>query len=165
MNPAELPLRDLHLPEPIGWWPPAVGWWLLAAIVVAGLIWLAIHYLRKRAREAARRHALKQFAVFCDQYTQHGNAVLLGTQLSELLRRTMLAYAPRADVAGLTGEEWLAWLDRDLDRPHFQQGDGRPLIDWPYRRPDTAVERSDVAAFVDAVRLRLATPVREQSQC
>ena len=28
-----LPLRDLHLPEPVGWWPPAPGWWILLLLV------------------------------------------------------------------------------------------------------------------------------------
>ena len=84
----------------------------------------------------------------------------LGKQISELVRRTMLAYAPRAEVAGLTGEAWLEWLDRDLDRSHFMEGDGRPLIEWPYQGSNLTVDRSDVGAFVDAVRLRLETPVK-----
>jgi hypothetical protein len=159
MKPTELPLRDLHLPEPIGWWPLAPGWWLLLALATGVLVWLARRYLAHRRHLAARRHALRQLKAYSRDYARHGNAVLLGTQLSELVRRTMLAYAPRAEVAGLTGEEWLRWLDRDLDRPHFTAGDGRPLIEWPYRSPDTRVDRSDVAALVDAVRLRLATPV------
>lgn len=29
----ELPLRDIHLPETIGWFPPAIGWWLLIIFV------------------------------------------------------------------------------------------------------------------------------------
>jgi hypothetical protein len=159
MEPTELPLRDLHLPEPIGWWPLAPGWWVLIAIAAGLLAWLLKKYLERRAHAAARRYALRQLRTYSSEYARHGNAVLLGTQLSELVRRTMLAYAPRAEVAGLTGDDWLRWLDRDLDRPHFTTGDGRPLIEWPYRDPGTRIDRSDVAALVDAVRLRLSTPV------
>lgn len=163
MNPTELPLRDLHLPAPTGWWPLAPGWWLVIVLAVVGLLWLLRRFLRQRAYNAARRHALRQLQVYSRAYTKHRDAVLLGAQLSELLRRTMLAYAPRAEVAGLTGEEWLAWLDRDLDRSHFLHGDGRPLIEWPYRNPDTQIDKSDVAALIDAVRLRLSTAVGRQA--
>ncbi|MDX1515354.1 MAG: DUF4381 domain-containing protein [Woeseiaceae bacterium] len=159
MDPSQLPLRDLHLPEPTGWWPPAPGWWLLAALALAALAWLLHRWRERRRHSAARRFALQQLAAAVDAYGRHGSAVQLGAELSEILRRTMLAYAPRDEVAGLTGEAWLAWLDRDLDKPHFTAGDGRPLIEWPYRKPDTPVDRSDVAAFVDAIRLRLRTPV------
>ncbi len=159
MDPSTLPLRDLHLPEPVGWWPPAPGWWVLIALAAIAAAWLTLRYLDYRRREAPRRHALRQFKAACRDYVQHGDGVRLARELSALTRRTMLAYAPRADVAGLTGETWLEFLDRGLDRPHFRDGDGRALIEWPYRRPGTQIDRSDVAALVDAVRLRLETPL------
>lgn len=154
-----LPLRDLHLPDPVGWWPLAPGWWALIALAAVGVIWLVLKVWQRRRRAAARRFALQQLKRHAHAYTKHRNAVLLGSQLSELMRRTMLAYAPREKVAGLTGEEWLAFLDRDLDRPHFREGDGRPLIEWPYRDPAFRPDESDVLAFLDAVRLRLSTPL------
>ena len=160
MSPADIPIRDLHLPDSVGWWPLAPGWWGVIVLVAIGLIWLARRYLDHRRRGAARRFALKRLDVLSSTYAQDGDAVALGSAVSELLRRTMLAYAPRADVAGLTGEDWLEWLDRDLDRSHFVDGDGRPVIEWPYRSQDAEISRSDVAAFIDAIRLRLETPVR-----
>ena len=163
MQPTALPLRDLHLPDPVGWWPLAPGWWALIALAAVVLVWLLLKYRQQRRRSAARRYALKQLKRHADAYMKHRNAVLLGAQLSELLRRTMLAYAPRSNVAGLTGEAWLAFLDRDLDRPHFQDGDGRPLIEWPYRGPGFEPDESDVAALLDAVRLRLSTPLAGSS--
>ena len=51
----QLPLRDIHLPGAIGWWPPAPGWWLLAALVLAGLALYAVHYYRGRHKRAALR--------------------------------------------------------------------------------------------------------------
>jgi uncharacterized protein DUF4381 len=160
MDPTDIPIRDLHLPEAIGWWPLAPGWWVLIALVGAGLVLLLRKWVRVHATGMARRHALKQLELYTKEYLEHGNGALFGKQLSELVRRTMLAYAPREEVAGLTGEEWLTWLDRDLDRSHFAEGDGRPLIEWPYRDPGSRYDKSDVAALVDAVRLRLSTPVR-----
>ena len=35
MDPEQIPLRDLHLPEAVGWWPLAPGWWVLIALAVA----------------------------------------------------------------------------------------------------------------------------------
>ena len=159
VDPTEIPIRDLHLPEAIGWWPLAPGWWVLIVLAAAGLVVLLRRLGRARARGAARRHALRQLESYSKEYLTHLDGVLFGTQLSELVRRTMLAYAPRSEVAGLTGEEWLAWLDRDLDRSHFAAGDGRPLIEWPYRDSGSRFDKSDVGALVDAVRLRLSTPV------
>ena len=159
MDPTAIPIRDLHLPAAIGWWPLAPGWWVVIAVAAVGLVFLMRKWLHTYSRGAARRHALRQLDLYSRDYMSHLNGVLIGTQLSELLRRTMLAYAPRADVAGLTGEAWLEWLDHDLDRSHFVAGDGRVLIEWPYREPDSQVDKSDVGALVDAVRLRLRTPV------
>lgn len=159
MDPNAIPIRDLHLPAAIGWWPLAPGWWVVIVLLGVGLVFLLRKWLYSYSRGAARRHALRQLDLYSRDYLSHLNGVLIGTQLSELLRRTMLAYAPRADVAGLTGEAWLEWLDYGLDRSHFVAGDGRVLIEWPYRDPGSQVDKSDVGALVDAVRLRLRTPV------
>ena len=63
------------------------------------------------------------------------------------------------NVAGLTGDSWLEWLDRDLATPCFLDGDGRALVTMPYQAPSVEVEQSQIALLVDAVRLRLRTPV------
>lgn len=159
MDPEQIPLRDLHLPEAIGWWPLAPGWWVLIALAVALLFVLLRLYLRTRARGAARRHALRQLDQLTADFEQHRNAVTFSSDVSELLRRTMLAYAPRQEVAGLTGDAWLEWLDRDLDQPRFQTAAGKKLLEMPYRRPDESVSAMELVDVVAAVRQRLATPV------
>jgi hypothetical protein len=158
MDPTQIPLRDLHLPDVIGWWPLAPGWWLVIALVVVGLGLLLRSGVRRRARGAARRHALRQFMRSRSAYADHGNPVRLGIEVSEILRRAMLAYAPRSDVAGLTGDAWLAWLDRDLAEPRFSQGAGRELLELPYRDPATAGE-VDIDNMLAVVQERLKTPV------
>lgn len=159
MDPQEIPLRGLHLPETVGWWPLAPGWWLLIILAVIATGWLIRAWLRRRAHAAARRKALRQLEESHSAYARHGNPVTLGAEVSELLRRSMLAYAPRAEVAGLTGDEWLAWLDRDLDEPRFSQGAGRSLLDLPYRNPESIADDVDIDGMLAAVRERLRTPV------
>ncbi|MGI9272540.1 MAG: DUF4381 domain-containing protein [Woeseiaceae bacterium] len=159
MDPEQIPLRDLHLPEAISWWPLAPGWWAVIALVLVGLGFLLRAWLRIHARGAARRYALRQLDSIVRVYDEERNQVAFGASLSELLRRTMLAYSPRADVAGLTGEEWLHWLDRDLAQPVFADGPGRQLLDLPYRNPESDLSLADKEKLVAAVRHRVATPV------
>lgn len=162
MDPEQIPLRDLHLPEAIGWWPLAPGWWVVIALAVVVLVYLLRLYLRKHARGAARRYALRQLNTLTADFEKHRDAVEFSSRLSELLRRTMLAYAPRSEVAGLTGNAWLEWLDRDLDQPRFQSDTGRKLLELPYRRHGDDISGLDLVDVVAAVRQRLATPVKEQ---
>lgn len=160
MDPQEIPLRGLHLPETVGWWPLAPGWWALIIVAVIAAGWLMRLWLRRRAHAAARRKALRQLEKSRLAYADHGNPVTLGAEISQLLRRAMLAYAPRAEVAGLTGDDWLAWLDRDLDEPKFRDGAGRNLLDLPYCNPESVADDVDIDGMLAAVRERLQTPVR-----
>lgn len=161
MNPAEIPLRDLHLPEAVGWWPPAPGWWILAGLLLAGLLYYLVRVWQAWRRGAARRAALAEHARLARRYAADGDVVGLAGDLSRLLRRTMLAYAPRQAVAGLTGDEWLAWLDRGLVQAPFTSGPGASLAWLPYRGPDAAAG-VDAERLLAAVRARLATPLPEE---
>src|SRR5215207_6689793 len=112
----QLPLRDIHLPGAIGWWPPAPGWWLLAALALAGLAAYAVHYYRGRHKRVALR-ALTRVRTALEQGAE---PVACLQHVSTILRRfamTSLA-APCAnethaivDVPGLIGERWLEYLD------------------------------------------------------
>ena len=159
MNPEDLPLRDLHLPDAIGWWPLAPGWWVLLALLLAAAVLGARAWYRRYRRQAARRLALAELARLERAYAEHRDPARLAVALSILLRRAMLAYAPRPEVAGLTGSAWLEWLDRGLERRPFSQGPGRPLAALPYRDPARAAAEVDVAGLVEAVRRRLRTPL------
>lgn len=159
MEPNELPLRDIHLPDAIGWWPLAPGWWIVIALLSIGAVWLLISVLRKRRHNAPRRYALRELAAIEADYLRHRNAVIFAKQMSELLRRGMLAYAPREDVAGLSGSAWLSWLDSDLPVPYFHTEGGRSLLQLPYRDPQIDLDDVDVNALFAAVKMRLATPI------
>jgi hypothetical protein len=161
MDPEQIPLRDLHLPDPVGWWPPAPGWWVLFGLVALAILFVLYRAWVRWRMNAARRIALAELARLEGSWRNAPNPVLLATRLSELLRRTMLAYAPRKDVAGLTGQAWLQWLDRGLDEKPFTEGPGRLIRELPYRRADERPGEFDVDGLLEAVRQRLETPLPE----
>ena len=43
---SNIPLRDIHLPGDISWWPPAIGWWIVAALII--LLGLGLYMLKRR---------------------------------------------------------------------------------------------------------------------
>lgn len=152
MSPAELPLRDIHLPEPVGWWPPAPGWWMLSGLMLVALGVMIWRGWRRRTK--VRRAALSRLRKIEQAYTEHGDVARLAAELSVLLRRALITAGPRRESAGLTGEEWLAYLDRGLEGRPFTQGPGRCLADAPYR-PAEQAEVSDAIALLGVCRARL----------
>ena len=77
MDPAQIPLRGLHLPDAIGWWPLAPGWWVIIALLAAGLILLLRRARQRRRESAARRHALRQLERATSAFAKHGDPVRL----------------------------------------------------------------------------------------
>lgn len=125
-------LRDVHLPDPISWWPPAFGWWMLilALVVVVGLV-LWVRAYRQRTRP--RRVALAQLEQVKQHYAIHSDDQLAITQISHLLRRYALAVFSRAHVAGLSGQAWLKFLDTTGGTNQFSKGPGQSLRSGPYQ--------------------------------
>ncbi len=125
-------LRDIHMPAPIEVWPPAPGWWLLAIIaalaVLAGLFWL---YRRWRSNRY-RREALAELRTLMSAWQEHGDDHRYLTELQALLKRTALTSFPREEVASLTGEAWVAFLDHSTGTHEFSMGDAEVLIDGNY---------------------------------
>jgi hypothetical protein len=161
MNPEQLPLRDLHLPEAIGWWPPAPGWWVLFGLLATALLYAALLARRRWRYNRPRRLALRELARVERAHADRPDPVRLGICLSELLRRAALAYTPRNPVAGMTGRQWLEWLDRGLEGRPFTEGPARWLGELPYRRSGTDRLDVDAKALIEAVRQRLRTPFPE----
>jgi hypothetical protein len=136
MNPT-LPLKDIHLPDAINWWPPAIGWWLLAVFVPL-TIYLLVWLVRRLTRKTAIKAAKKQLAALkCNTALDERQKLV---ELSTLLRRVAISIAPRAHSASLTGTAWLMFLDRPLKDAPFSNGIGRLLAAAPYQRqaPDSA---------------------------
>jgi len=122
-------LRDIHLPGPVHWWPPAPGWWLLALIVLLCIVFVLYKLQQAAARRRWRAAVLAEFERrIAAAGADHG---ALAAEISQFLRRLALRQQPAA--AALDGEAWLAYLDRAGGGEDFRRGIGRALLDAPFR--------------------------------
>ena len=99
-------LNDLALPPEVPWLPPASGWYIvLACFLLIGLqlCWRA--WTTWKA-DAYRRESLR-----------HLSAATNVAAISEILRRTALAVAPRSAIAELSGAAWPDWLSQQCPEP------------------------------------------------
>jgi len=146
MNPEELLLRDIHLPDPVSWWPPAIGWWLLAGLGIVLILAVAAGLRRRaRARGSAAAIATHELRQLRGAWAGHGDAQRLVQDLSTWLRRAAMSLATREQAAGLTGERWHTFLDELAGAAVLADGgehDVRLLAEGPYRR-DVSMSRSD----------------------
>lgn len=128
-------LRDIHVPDPPGIWPPAPGWWLVALLVVVAAVWLI-----RRQREAARRRRPIERArrLYDDVYRRYRAGEISGReyldQTNELLKRALIHGVGEQEARRATGEAWLELLDRHLDGDTaFTRGPGRALGNARFR--------------------------------
>ena len=138
-------LRDIHLPEPVSWWPLAPGWWWLigALLTIGGLM---IWRRRQRSKLRLRDAALRELTLLTTRCADDQAAFVQA--LSALIRRCAVARFSSQEAAGLIGESWLAFLDRHGGSHDFTQGPGRALLTGPYSN-ETQV---DTAALTDVTR-------------
>ena len=152
MNQPALELRDIHLPEPISWWPLAPGWWILAAGILL-LIIISVIIRKAYQRRQINRDIAAELEIIKQRFTDTHNNVELARSLSILLRRVSITCYPGHDVAGMTGENWLHWLDKMMDnnkdgKASFDSDTGRQLLSAPYL-PDDAVIDFDAQALIE----------------
>ena len=134
MNPADplAALRDIHGPPAPEFWPPAPGWIALAGLgIVLGLA-AAILATRWWRAGRFRREALASLRSLRARHAAGAADTEIAMELSALMRRAALARRPREEVAGLTGERWLASLESTL--PGIGAAARVALLDAPYAR-------------------------------
>ena len=147
MNSPLLDLKDIHEPEAIGWWPPAIGWWLLA-VAIPLLVILLVWLYKRLTRKTAIKTANKILAQIKQDATRDNQQKLC--ELSVLVRRVAISVSPRTKAAGLTGRQWLVFLDTSVKGSPFSEGIGQLLAEAPYRKSSpTGLEISQLITLCE----------------
>jgi len=133
----ELMDRLAPVPEPpaISLWPQTEAWLWAGLVALVFAAWLIRHWILHRRANSYRRAALREIRAAVDS----------PAALAEILRRTALVAFPRSQVAGLYGDEWLAFLEHTGGGKAFREAPGRAFARAPYAKD--AGEAMELAAL------------------
>ena len=120
-------IAEVVAPEPVSWVPVTLGWRVLAAAILLWVFYRGYRRYRAWQRDRYRRVALSEL----DRLRELQPAIALA-QIARILKSTALAAFPRTEVAGLSGERWLDWLQSTTDTPVFSERSRELLIDSQY---------------------------------
>lgn len=95
-------------PESISWLPQTAGWAWLGAFLLAVLLRYGWQRLRHWHRNRYRREATVRLQQLAQDSTQEAWLI----ELNKLLKLTALAAFSREQVARLSGQEWVEFLNR-----------------------------------------------------
>ena len=103
-------LQDIHLPEPVSWWPPAVGWWLLVLTLIIAVIASILYYRYWCKYRRYRKTALRKLDALYRQ-AEDDQECFLGN-VASLLKRTAMQQQPV--TATMHGEQWQLFLQQHM---------------------------------------------------
>ena len=146
MKPATLDrLHDFYQPPAPSWAPQTIGWYVVFALLFLLAVWIAWRVFARWRHNRYRREALRELE----------QAALSG--IPALLKRTALAAWPRKDVASLSGEPWLHFLEQTGGAGARA---GAALLDVDYRGTTLTPEqekavRQEAAGWIRRHRVRV----------
>jgi Domain of unknown function (DUF4381) len=114
-------LHDFYQPPPPSWRPQTIGWYVVFGVVAILLLWFVVHLVRRWFANRYRREALRELLLARPE------------EISELLKRTALSTFPREQVAALSGEGWLRFLDESAKSDLFASAPANRLEELAYR--------------------------------
>ena len=140
-------LHDFYQPPPPAWIPQTIGWYVVFAIAALVILWLAVRGLRRWLANAYRREALRALGSAQPQ------------EFSALLKRTAMSVWPREEVASLSGEAWLTFLNRSAGVELFRDSPANRVEEvalhaMPLSGRDKDVLRSATAEWIRRHRVQ-----------
>jgi hypothetical protein len=148
-----LPLNDLHLPEPPGFWPLAWGWWSLLLTIVLSIFFVYLLWKWRKKRLAPKRAAIALLTLEKQTISPSG--------AMEIVRQAALSYYPRQKVAHLSGTKWLDFLDSQVNGALFKTSEREWLQALYEKQPEV-----DTAPLIEQCQewLSLALPPKRRKR-
>lgn len=139
-------LEPIIEPTTVGWFPPALGWWIALGLFVLVALVVIVYFVKRQEHGAHRRQAkklLKRLYALDDPHH-------VATSANSILKRTALVTYGHHIVGGLTGEQWLQFLDCKADMRHFHTPLGRLMLECVYSKPNVNSDSLPIRSLLDA---------------
>jgi hypothetical protein len=137
-------------PPPVDWLPQTAGWWWLGAL----LLGITAHQGVRRLRHWYRNRYRGEASALLRQLSDSADNRHLVVEVNRVLKLTALAAYPREQVARLSGEAWVAFLNGQCAEPPFDARQSRLLAVEVYGGGSAEAETPGelIAASLDWVR-------------
>ena len=110
-------------PEAINWWPQTTGWWWLGAALLGYALYRGWWSLRRWYHNRYRREAADRLQLLAGAAESPG----LVADINRLLKLTAIAAYSREQVARLSGDDWVSFLNQHCPGAPFSQEQGQLL--------------------------------------
>jgi len=148
-------LIEITLPQPVSYRPETAGWFMLLGLLAVIAALIAYRRYRRRRANRYRSRALEKLEVIESVLRQDLGWEKPLRELPVLVKQTALHAYPRPEVASLSGEDWLRFLDASYGGTGFTDGPGQILARTAFL-PTRALKRykqEDILQLVKLVRL------------
>lgn len=106
--------NEVVSPPAIDWLPQTPGWYVVGAVLIAWVsqrLWFQLkNWYRNRYRREAR-----------ERLCQLGDSSTGAAEINGLLKLTALAAFSRQQVASLSGDDWVRFLNAQCEQPSFNE--------------------------------------------
>ncbi len=117
-------LKEIALPEAISYFPQTPAWYVLFGVIVVLILFFLWKQYKHYQNNKYRRVALTELSKIKSEKTYE--------EIPELVKRVALAFLDRNEIASLSGETWLEFLNKSYKGNGFSSDAGSLFIDFGY---------------------------------
>jgi len=147
-------LIEITPPQSVSYRPETVGWFVLLGLLLLCLGWIIYQRWRRQKANQYRRWALEKLDNINRTIQQNLGKEKPLREIPILVKRTALHAYPREEIASLSGEAWLRFLDASYNGTGFTDGPGQILAQTAYLPSNEleACNKEDISLLLKLVR-------------
>lgn len=127
-------IKEIQAPDPISWTPQAPGWMVVWGVLLMIALWaLGRQFIRWRGN-AYRRAALATIGKLEKEENSRYKKIL--SALPRIVKYTALCAYPTVEVASLSGDNWIRFLERRCADENFNRDIAGRLVTIAYQSPE-----------------------------